>query len=283
MSSQILCSKSPRAVSIQKLMTAQFAEAKQWWFWANILKLSVIIITTVSIVEQEQPEWIWILTALLTAAYVVLQWNTDALQGKAEAVRRKFDFQNGLGWEITEQEKAAMLIGASRAVKETAYGLEESPYYDSQEPVSLRRAVENLMQSAWYTSHQARVMSKWVFAVSTVIFVLAGVSMVVVLQSPPLLSWGPTIGRTIVTVLVFSLAMGYIHLGFRYRFLFRQAEKAVDRASILLELETIAEIPTIQLFHEYQIVCAAAPMIPDWLWNRNKRELNRLWHDHFKQ
>ena len=283
MSSQILGSKSPGAVSIQKLMTAQFAEAKRWWFWANVLKLSVVIITTVSIVEKEQPEWIWILTALLTATYVVLQWNTDALQGKAEVVRRKFDFQNGLGWEITEQEKAALLIGASRAVKETAYGLEESLYFDSQEPVSLRRAVENLRQSAWYTSHQASEMSKWAFAGSTVIFVLAGVSMVVVLQSPPLHSWGPTIGRTIVTVIVFFLAMGYIYLGSRYRYLARQAEIAVDRASNLLELETIEEIPTIQLFHEYQIACAAAPMIPDWLWNRKKCELNRLWHDHFVQ
>ena len=264
-------------------MQAQFVEAKQWWYRANVSRILVVIITTVSLLRKGQPEWIWMLPALLTAAYVVLQWRTDVLQGKAEVVRRKLDFQNGLGWEISEQEKAEMLIEASRAVRKSAYGPEESPYFDSQEPVSFRRAVENLRQSAWYTNHQAREMSRWAFTASTIVFVLAGVSMVVVLQSPPIQRWGPTIGRTVVTVLVFLFAMGYINLGFRYRSLSQQAEKAVNRASNLLGLDAVPEIPTIQLLHEYQIACAAAPMIPDWLWNRRKDGLNRLWHDHFMQ
>ena len=203
-----LNSNITKEISVQRLMAAQFAEAKQWWFRANVSRILVVIITTVSLLWKGQPEWIWILPALLTATYAVLQWHADAIQGKAEVVRRKFDFQNGLGWKISEQEKAEMLNEASRAVKKAAYGPEESPYYDSQEPVSFRRAVENLRQSAWYTNHQAKEMSKWVFAVSTIIFVLAGVSMVVVLQSSPLQRWGPTIGRTIVTVLVFLLANG---------------------------------------------------------------------------
>ena len=281
MSSPALNSNSKSEISVQQLMQAQFVEAKQWWYRANVSRILVVIITTVSLLWKGLPEWIWMLSALLTAAYVVLQWRTDALQGKAEAVRRKLDFQNGLGWEISKQEKAEMLIEASRAVKKAAYGPEESPYFDSQEPVSFRRAVENLRQSAWYTNHQAREMSKWVFVVSTIIFGLAVFSMVVVLQAPPIQQWGPTIGQTVVTVLVFLLAMGYIHLGFRYRSLSQQAEKAVNRASNLLALDAVPEIPTIQLLHEYQIACGAAPMISDWLWNRRKDELNRLWHDHF--
>ncbi len=283
MSSPALGSNSKNGFSVQQLMQAQFAEAKQWWFRANVSRILVVIITTASLLWKGQSEWIWMLAALLTAAYVVLQWRSDALHGKAEVVRRKLDFQNGLGWEISEQEKAEMFIEASRAARKSAHKPEKSPYYDSQEPVSFRRAVENLRQSAWYTSHQAKEMSKWVFVVSTIIFVLAIISMVVVLQSPSIQQWGPTIGRTIVTVLVFLLAMGYIHFGFRYRSLSQQAEKAFSRASNLLELDAVSEIPTIQLLHEYQIACAAAPMIPEWLWNRRKDELNRMWHDHFMQ
>ena len=277
MSSQILGSKSHVSISVQKLMTAQFAEAKRWWFWENVLKMLVAVSTIASFFWKESLEWTWLFPVIFTGSYTFIQWHIESVQGKAEAIKRKLEYQDGLGWKISEQEKADLYVEASRKVKKVALEPEESPYFDSPEPISSRRAVENLMQSAWYTRHQASGIAKTAFALSIVILLLAIVSLAVVVQSPPLQQWGPVVGQTVLTVLVVLLAMGYFRLSSRYRSLSRRSEKVVDRASDLKELENISDIQVLRLLHEYQIARAAAPMIPEWLWKRKKHELNRLW------
>ncbi len=216
------------------------------------------------------------MAAILTVIHSLLQWRADTLQGKAEGIKRKFEFQDGLGWKISKQEKADLILEVSNTIKKAGYGTEDSPYFDSRKEVSARRVAENLNQSAWYTKHLAKKMSSLLFVLSTIalgLFVLT----LVVFHSPSLQQWGATLGRIVITVLALTIAYGYLRLGFQYRSLSSQAEKASDGASQLLELETLTEIQAIRILHEYQIACVTAPMIPDWLWNRTKDELNRLW------
>ena len=270
-------SESEEPVSVRLLMQAQFDEAKRWWFWANLLRLLVAAITITSLFRTDWLDWIWALPAALTVAYNFSQWRADALQSKAEAFKRKLEFQDGLGWMIPDAEKSDMLLEASSAVKRKAYGTEESRYYDSLETVSPRRAVENLRQSAWYTRHQARVMARYGFTLSVLVLTLAIIFMVVSFQSPPLQRWGPNIGRIFITVIVFLVASGYVRLGFRYLSFSQNAERITDRGTQLWKLEALTDIQAIQLLHEYQIARVTAPMIPDWLWRRKEEELNRLW------
>ena len=225
MSSRTSNSDSKGLVNVRLLMSRQFDEAKQWWFWANTSRFLVVIITIVSLLWKEGLEWIWAIAALLTAGYTIFQWRADYLQGRTEAIKRKLEFQDGLGWTISEREKSDLILEASNAAKKMASGTEESPYFDSQEAVSPRRTVENLKQSAWYTRHQAKLMARYVLAGSAIVFVLAFILIVVILQSPPLQELGPSIGRIVITVLSFAIANGYVRLGFRYRFSFTTGRK----------------------------------------------------------
>lgn len=277
MSSPTLDSEAKGSISIRMLMQAQFDEAKRWWLWANVSRLLVVIITIISLLRKEWLDWIWLLPAGLTVTHSLSQWRADTLQGKADAIMRKLEFQDGFGWKISEQDKADLILEVSDKVKKKAHGTEDSPYFDSRQEVFTRRAVENLKQSAWYTWHLARKMAQYVFALCVFASVLALVSIFVVVFSLPLQQWGPNIGRIVIIVLVFMVAYGYLRLSFQYRSLSSQAEKSSNRASQLLELETLTEIQAIRLLHEYQIARVTAPMIPDWLWNRTKDELNRLW------
>ena len=258
-------------------MAAQFEEAKRWWLWANVSRLLVVIVTVVSLLWKDWLDWIWLLPAGFTVTHSLLQWRADTLQGKADAITRKLEFQDGFGWKISEQEKADLSLEVSDKVKRKAYGTEESPYFDSRQEVFARKAVENLKQSAWYTRHLAKKMAKYVLMLCACAAVLALLSIFVIVFSPPLQRWGPNIGRIVIIVLAFMVAYGYLRLSFQYRSLSSQAEKSSNRASRLLELETLTEIQAIRLLHEYQIARVTAPMIPDWLWNRTKDELNRLW------
>ena len=277
MSSPTLDSEAEESISIRLLMQAQFDEAKRWWLWANVSRLLVGIITIISLLRKEWLDWIWILPAGLTVTYSLSQWRADTLQGKADAITRKLEFQDGFGWKISEQDKADLILEVSDKVKKKAHGTEDSPYFDSRQEVFTRRAVENLKQSTWYTRHLAKKMAQYVFALCAFASVLALVSIFVVVFSLPLQRWGPDIGRIVITVFAFVVAYGYLRLGFQYRSLSNQAEKSSNRASRLLELKALTEIQASRLLHEYQIARATAPMIPDWLWKRRQNELNRLW------
>lgn len=278
MSSPTLDSEARESISIRLLMQAQFDEAKRWWIWANVSRLLVVIITIISLIRKEWLDWIWILPAGFTVTHSLLQWRADTLQGKADAITRKLELQDGFGWKISEQERADLILEVSDKVKKKAYGTEESPYFDSRQEVFARRAIENLKQSSWYTRHLAKKMAKYVFVLCASAVALALLStFIVIVFTSPLQRWGPNIGRIVIIVLVFMVAYGYLRLGFQYRLLSSQAEKSSNRASQLLELETLTGIQAVRLLHEYQIARATAPMIPDWLWNRTKDELNRLW------
>ncbi len=269
-------SESEEPVNVRLLTAAQFNEAKRWWFGANMSRLLVIIVTVVSLLWKRWLGWIWVLAAILTVIHSLLQWRADILRGKAEAMKRKLEFQDGLGWKISEQEKADLILEVSNTVKKAGFGTEDSTYFDSREDVSARRAVENLNQSAWYTKHLARKMSGFLFTLSAIslgLFVLT----LVVFHSLPFQRWEATVGRILVTVVALLIAYGYLRIGFQYRSLSSQAENANESASRLLDLETLTEIQAIRILHEYQIARAMAPLIPDWLWKREKTELNRLW------
>ena len=277
MSSPTLDSDTEESINIRLLMAAQFDEAKRWWLWANVSRLLVVIVTVVSLLRKDWLDWIWLLPAGFTVTHSLLQWRADTLQGKADAITRQLELQDGFGWKISEQEKADLSLEVSDKVKRKAYGTEESPYFDSRQEVFARKAVENLKQSAWYTRHLARKMAKCVLMLCACAAVLALLSIFAIVFSPPLQRWGPNIGRIVIIVLVFMVAYGYLRLSFQYRSLSSQAEKSSNRASRLLEFEALTEIQAIRLLHEYQIARVMAPMIPDWLWNRTKDELNRLW------
>ncbi len=282
MSSPTLDRENGEPISIRLLTAAQFKEAKRWWFWANVSRLAVVIITIISLLWKEWPDWIWLLPAGLTVTLSLFQWRADILQGKAETIKRKLEFQDGLGWKISEQEEADLILEVSNTVKKAGYGTEDSPYFDSHKVVSARRAVENLNQSAWYTKHLARKMSGFLFVLSAIslgLFVLT----LVVFHSLPFQRWETTVGRILVTVVALLVAYGYLRLCFQYRSFSSQAEKANESASRLLELESLTEIQVIRLLHEYQIARAIAPLIPDWLWRRNKTELNNLWEQQIGQ
>lgn len=269
-------SKSEEPINVRLLTAAQFDEAKRWWFGANVSRLLVVIVTVVSLLWKDWLGWFWVLPVFLTVILSLLQWRADTLQGKAEALKRKLEFQDGLGWKISEKEKADLILEVSKTVKNAGLGKEDLPYFDSREEVSARRAVENLNQSAWYTKHLARKMSGFLFVLSAItlgLFVLT----LVVFHSLHFQRWEATVGRILVTVIALLIAYGYLRIGFQYRSFSSQAEKANESASRLLDLETLTEIQAIRILHEYQIARAMAPLIPDWLWRREKTELNRLW------
>lgn len=258
-------------------MAAQYDEAKLRWGIANALSFAVVIIAIISILRIEWFERLWALAAICTVASDLLQWWADTLRGRAEKLKRGFEFQDGLGWEIPQREIDDFILDASKRVKTKACRAEESPYFDSAEVASPKRVVGNLEQSTWYSQHQAKRMAKIVFVASTISIAVVFTLMVAVLQASPLQHWGPDVGRIAITAFVFMASNQYVRLGFRYYSFSQEADRICDRVLLLRKTGSITDIQASSLLHEYQVAREKAPLIPNFLWKRMEPELNRRW------
>lgn len=258
-------------------MAAQFDEAKMRWGTAVILSLVVVVVAFISVFQIAWLEWLWVLSLVCTVVSALFQWWADSFRGKAEKLKHRLEYFDGLGWVIPQQEIDDQFMEASPRVRNKVQGPEESPYFDSVEDPSPKRAVENLEQSAWFTRHQTKRMATAVLVASAIAVLVALISMAVVLQSLSLQLWGPEIGRIAIYALAFMVSYDFFRLGFRYLSFSQQAGQICYEASRLRNLENITEIEAITLLHDYHIARVKGPMIPNFIWNKMEPDLNRRW------
>ena len=258
-------------------MAAQFDEAKLRWGVATALRFAVVVIAFISVFTIVWLEWLWVLAPICTTASALLQWWADSFRGKAEKLKHRLEYYDGLGWEIPQREVDDQIVEASKRVRNKAYRPEESPYFDSIEVPSPKRVVDNLEQSAWFTQHLSKKMATIVFVASGFAVAAVFIVLVVVLQSLRLQQWGPNVGRIAITALVFMASYNYVRLGFQYFSLSRQSGQICNVVSHLRKLPAITDVQAITLLHEYHIARVKAPMIPNFIWNKMEPELNRRW------
>lgn len=269
-------------IKLEDLMREQFSRAKYWWGLASLSRFIIVVLGAVSVFFGNIAIALAVFTALLSIGYILIQWHSDHLKGIANNILRKVEMHNGLGWAITGREISEVFLSLSKSVKnkikDSSIREISKDYYSSKTPQSPKRLLENLVESAWLTKHQASRMSIYVaiFSISVVLatfFVLA-----LALSSALNQATGENIAKVAISVFAFVFSGGYVRLAFEYSRYSRDAERLEERANnMLTEKEDISENQAIKLLHDYQIVRAGAPLLPDWLWKMMETELNELW------
>lgn len=267
-------------VNLRSLVEAQFAAAKRWWGGATVCRLAVVIVGIISALVSAYAAWFGLGVALLTVAYVLLQWHSDHLRNTAESVLRKLEMYDGLGWPITPKEISDLLLTVPRSVKAQARTSESENYFDSTAAKSSRRVLENLDQSTWMTRHQARHMFQLVLGLSAAVFAVAFVSLFSLTQNVANQAVTTVVAQIAIAVVVLMFSGGYARLAFSYSRLASRTERIEEQVDYHLKESDIEVIRVVKLLHEYQIVRAMAPMLPGWIWRRRQSELNELWEQY---
>lgn len=267
-------------VNLRQLMRAQFDAAKRWWAVAVICQLTVVTIGIISMFTNMVATWLGLLGAMLTIAYVLSQWQSDQLRNTADTILRKLEMYDGLGWPITSREIADLLLTVPKLVKAKSGVPDTKDYFVSATPQSPLRVLENLDESTWMTKHQARRIAQSVFWLSGGIFVVAFFALITTIQNAVNQTVANNIAQITITVIVFMFSGGYVRLAFNYHQLAMQAEKIGEESYRLIKEPGVSEIQTAKLLHDYQIIRAKAPMLPNWLWQQMEQELNELWQQH---
>lgn len=261
-------------------MRAQFDASKRWWTIGATCRLSVVGIGIISTLTSLFAEWLGLLAAFLTVAYVLFQWYSDYLRDTAETILRKIELYDGLGWPITSREIVDLLLTVPKSVKAQASTSDDAPYFESKTALSPLRMLENLEESTWMTKHQAKRMGQYVSWLSALVFMIAAIALITSLQNAANQTVATNVAKITIAVIVFMFSGGYVRLAFNYYSFARQTEQIENNAHRMTKESNITEIQVVKLLHDYQIIRAKAPMLPSWLWRYMQNELNRLWQAH---
>jgi hypothetical protein len=251
--------------------------SKWWWGFSLIFKGAAFLIGFLVFVQQISAEPIPFIVAALTVISELGGYRMERVRGVAQGLRRKLESLNSFGWEISNREMSDLIVRCSESVKKRVKReVTEEPYFASKERPGPKRAVENVMESAWWSKHLSEAM----FWICTALIGCAIAGALVALVTSILAiadhSTLSSVARIVTSVLLLGLSCGLIRLAVGYYSFGQKAAQVEIQAEALLAKKVIL-IDAVKLLHEYQLARSSAPIIPEWIWRWRRDELNELW------
>jgi hypothetical protein len=232
-----------------------------------------------------QPGYALVVTiSVLAIVAYLLRWYSDTVRSAADAVFRKIEYEQCLGWQISEKETRDVRAKGDEAAARKLNS-DQSSYWASQEPCGPRRAAESTQESAWWSEHLAKTMGGLV-AVIAALFLTAGIVALFVVLGADLPSTtakaaavpASTTAKAILSVMSVTFTGGFMRMTIDY-FTFSKAANAIDtRALALLKQSTIELTDAVRLLNDYQLVRAKSPPLSDTIRWIRKGKLNRVWN-----
>jgi hypothetical protein len=218
-----------------------------------------------------------------TMVLAVVKFNTDDLRGKAERLKRAYEFADSFGEGVAKKLLAEIDVSSPRHLSSTdLVELSRGVVFASATEQGPRRALENLQESAWWSNQNARLTAHILCSIAALIFTSALIILIVVTVAPGPhdLSLEASVGRIVASTLLCVFSLNLIQTVIK---LYRFAAKAGaidDEAEHRLDQTSSNPIDTMRLLSEYQIARASAPMIPTFIWKLRAEKLNGVWTRH---
>src|SRR5690606_10204978 len=112
----------------------------------------------------------------LVAAWVRRQ--SARFADSAHDILRRLDLQDSLGRQIDPRTAADLIDDVPRLVQRLATSRDVQPYFGSSEQPGVRRLLENLRESAWWTKRLAGDMAKTTGVFAAVLNGIAALTLV---------------------------------------------------------------------------------------------------------
>lgn len=133
--------------------------SKWWWGFSLLFRAGAFLIGLAVFFPHVPPEPIPFIVGALTLISELAGYRMERVRGIAQGLRRKLEALNSFGWEILNREMSDLILRCSRSVKKRVKReVAEEPYFASKEELGPKRAVENVMESAWWSKHLAESM-----------------------------------------------------------------------------------------------------------------------------
>ena len=214
----------------------------------------------------------------MAVASECLQWYSDTIKSRSESLLRSLDLCHSFDWEISSTDIREIVSFVPKKLRDkfnVTSSLES--YFASKESPGPRRAIENLLESSWYTRKQAGVMT--IICLAVCLFALLSSIVVLMIASQDLnnLSTREGINKVVTSWLLLLFSLGLFRYGWGYFKLRERCIKTEASSLHLLSSGSIVESDAIKQWYEYQIVRSSSPLLPQWLWSVYEASLNDAW------
>lgn len=266
----------------RNLASTIFNLAKRYWGFSLSFKIGATLIGIIVVAVGWNNALFPFVQMLLAIAAELIQLRSDFWRGKGENLKRKLEYFDGFGWMISRSEMSDTLANISASARNKIEQSVQGQYFASQQPKGKRRALENLLESSWWSKNLSGSMF---YLGLTVVITLTFSSISGLYLSTISVNDGAvreSISKVVASILSLVISLGMLRLVIGYWNFHSKAETIERSTAYLLEQPDIDEITVLKQLHEYQIARASAPPIPNWLWERRKAVLNNLWDKYRK-
>lgn len=263
--------------------TIEFAKAylelaKTRWFLFFVLQICASATGIMAFILQWSAISIAFVTGLLTVACYVMRWRSDSYKWVGESIKRDAELEEGLGWKLGPHYKTDLIASLPNSVKVILENIKsDEPYYSSINPDPIKRLIENTEECSWWSKHLTKKMYTYMNVLCVIFICLILLSIFLTWEQIVIGKFTEIISKTIITALVFYITAGLFKLSIDYRVFSDESEKVELKAKLMLKSENLDMIEALTLLNTYQFSRARAPLIPDWIYNKNRYNLNELW------
>ncbi|GAK51379.1 hypothetical protein U14_02623 [Candidatus Moduliflexus flocculans] len=253
-------------------------ELAKWWDGAMLAcKIVGILLGLLVILTGLLSKIIPVAAILLTLVAEFCSWNSGRFKGMAETLLTKLDWNDAFGRKFSRKEISDLLMDLPARFRRSFSEEIQEQYFTARTLPGARRAVENLLESSWWSKHLSKKIG-FRYQVATWVIVVASLAILIVtIQTVKDFDQLASVGRAITSFVMCIFSFGLLKLSYAYSSFSAKAAQIESRAEELLNAEPTQE-EAITLMYDYQIVRLKAPLIPTWLYKHFQSDLNALWN-----
>lgn len=270
---------NPMPSALAHLLNIAASKAKSWA--ASVILLHLFIFSG-GILSIFSPAWSLAYPYIAFPIAALSGWlslRSAQLKSRSEQIKRHLEYLDGLGVGPTQNQMANI-----RAELPESLSADVNPLlavgvsYSSVHPPGLKRLLENLSESAFFSHHLARKSAYYLSVVVTAATVISISALFFCLRSTSVTSTAVDVSRAIAVTLAFIISIGSIKNIVGYLSFSSKAENTLAEATRALSSAAAPEaIAAYRLASEYQLARAGAPHNPTWVWHIHRAYLNKIW------
>ena len=147
-------------LDLRAINNNRFAIAKRLWAFSIIFKVLIFVLGVYSVFNVRMSKYMPFILIVLAVISECLQWYSDIIKSRSESLLRNLDLCLSFDWEISATDKREIVSFVPKKLRDK-FDVTKTieSYFASKESPGPRRAIENLLESVWYTRKQAGVMT----------------------------------------------------------------------------------------------------------------------------
>lgn len=264
-------------LNLRSINKNRFTLAKRLWTASNSLKLLMFFVGAASVLSPRPYPYVPQVLLALAITSEIVQWRSDVVKGNSEALLRKLDLCRSFQKDISEADKRDIVASLPRKLRKKFDEAEPlDTYFESDKLPGPTKAIENLIESAWYTRKLTESMVLICVALTAFLLLVSIYALIITSRELTDANTRETVSKVVTSWLLLIFTLSLAKNAWLYSKLSQRCQKVETAGEHLLKGE-LTEAEALKQWHEYQIARSSCPLLPDFLWKLRQVSLDDAW------